>query len=839
MRPREIRLLRRLAVFCATLILCSLRAAGSTEKVLHQFSAFPHGQFPDGLIADTMGNFYGTAQGGLYNKGVVYRLTPDSNGSLTENVLYNFMGGLDGANPLGVAVDVAGNLYGYTSGGGVNRAGVFFDLMPSASGDWKESVLYNFTALADGYIANGPSIDGSGNIFGEAYGYSPAYGFIFELSPSTGGTWTENVLYTFSGGTDGGQPSGNFAFDRAGNLYGTASQGGSNKSGVVFELTPAAGGTWNETVLYNFAGGDDGSYPSWGGIFDQDGSLYGVTEYGGNAAGCTSSSGCGTVFQLKPGSGGQWTESVLYSFGDPASAPEGVSPSPLLIDSAGNLFGTTQEGGRSAITDQCVNGCGTVFEVSPGAGGQWTGSVLHNFIGPSAYDPAGSMVVGPGGRLYGTTYLGGLDGGLNGTVFELAPNGNGEWTTSTAYAFPTTDGNDSQSDLIADAAGNLYGTTIGGGTYGAGAVFELSPSSGGAWNEQILYSFTETNHFTAPDGDGPYGDLVMDSAGHLYGTTIDGGAAYSGTVFELSPTPGGGWDETVLYSFAGGNDGQSPLAGLVFDGAGNLYGTTVEGGLYNWGTVFKLAPGANGTWTESVIHTFTGFPGDGRAPQAGLIVDAEGNLYGTTSQGGNGASCLVGRNNPQGCGTVFKLSPGVGGAWNETVLYSFTNANGDGAHPLASLIFDGAGNLYGTTVEGGVAGDCAWDGLSTCGTVFELSPSSGGTWKENVLYAFEGFKTDGSNPATELVFDAAGNLYGTTAHGGNVRDSLYSSGDGTVFELSPTTGGEWAETVLHNFGQGSDGTLPQAGLFLDGSGNLYGTTAGVAATGSVVFEVTP
>jgi uncharacterized repeat protein (TIGR03803 family) len=188
---------------------------------------------------------------------------------------------------------------------------------------------------------------------------------------------------------------------------------------------------------------------------------------------------------------------------------------------------------------------------------------------------------------------------------------------------------------------------------------------------------------------------------------------------------------------------------------------------------------------------------------------------------------------------VFELSPEVGGGFAETLLYSFTNTNGDGAHPLANLVFDGAGNLYGTTVEGGIVGDCSWRGLPSCGTIFELSPSGGGHWNENVLYAFAGFDKDGGNPVAGLAVDAAGNLYGTTAHGGAVNSKQYPNGFGTVFELSPATGGGWTENVLHNFGLGLDGSLPQAGLLLDASGNLYGTTTGGFATGSVVFEITP
>lgn len=829
-KPSQRRILQFLIV-TFILTLCSGEGVAATEKILHQFSAFPHGDFPGGLVADASGNFYGVARGGLYGAGVVFRLEPDQNGNVTQTVLYNFTGGLDGGNLAGIALDGAGNIYGFASAGGSSGNGTFFELSPEAHGQWRESVLYNFTDFRSEPFPNGPSIDGAGNIYGETYEWGPpfGYGFVFALMRSSGGVWSESVLYTFSGGADGGAPFGTFIFDHAGNLYGAAALGGSGKSGLVFELSPSTGGTWTETVLYNFAGGADGGFPEAGLIADGAGNFFGTTGLGGNAAGCGASGGCGTVFELKPESGGFWTESLLYTFGNRYS--EIVAPSALTLDASGNLFGTTYEGGSGR---DCYNGCGTVFELSPSKSGQWTANTLYNFTGaPGGYNPS-CVVIGPGGRLFGSTSLGGLAQGFNGTIFSLTPSTGGSWTSKTVYNFPSSDGDDSLSMLIADGAGNLYGTTVAGGPYKAGTVFELSPTSGGTWKEQILYSFPETKLLTFPGGAGPDAGVVMDSAGNLYGTTVDGGANNSGTVFELSPNPGGAWSETVLYSFTNdGNDGQHPFAGLVFDAAGNLYGTTRDGGLHGWGTAFELTPGTNGGWTETVIHSFAGDAADGANPFAALIIDAAGNLYGTTNLGGSSRNCR------RGCGTVFELSPRAGGSFAETVLYSFTNANGDGAHPLANLVFDGDGNFYGTTVEGGIVGDCSWAGLPSCGTVFELSPTGGGHWGERVLYAFTGFDKDGGSPVAGLVLDSEGNLYGTTAHGGNVNINQYPKGFGTVFEVFPTIGGGWTETVLHNFGQGLDGSLPQAGLLLDPSGNLYGTSTGGATTGSVVFEITP
>lgn len=300
----------------------------------------------------------------------------------------------------------------------------------------------------------------------------------------------------------------------------------------------------------------------------------------------------------------------------------------------------------------------------------------------------------------------------------------------------------------------------------------------------VLYSFTD-----GVDGGYPVSGLVLDAQGNLYGTTPQGGAAGGGTVFKVDATG----QETVLYSFTGtGGDGSSPYAGLVQDPQGNLYGTTAYGGAHNDGTVFKIST----TGKESVLYSFTGTGGDGAFPQAGLILDGQGNLYGTTSQGG-----------AAGGGIVFK----VDATGRETVLYIFTGSSGDGANSYAGLVQDGQGNLYGTTSSGG---DSGW------GTVFELSPPPGGTgpWNETVLHSFKGGGSgeDGAYPYAGLALDAQGNLYGTTAEGGF---SAFCCG--TIFKVTRTG----QETVLYKFTGNADGGYPTAGLILDGRGNLYGTTS--------------
>jgi uncharacterized repeat protein (TIGR03803 family) len=251
-----------------------------------------------------------------------------------------------------------------------------------------------------------------------------------------------------------------------------------------------------------------------------------------------------------------------------------------------------------------------------------------------------------------------------------------------------TDGAIPQGGVVMDAAGNLYGNTLIRGS-GAGVVFKLTPKQNGTWSEDVIYVFAGGS-----DGIGPAGTLVFDAAGNLYGTTNGGGTARDGAVFQLTPNQGGGWTESVLHSFTG-KDGINPLAGVILDQAGNLYETTGAGGAFGSGGVaFTLTKNQDGSWQEKVLHSFKG------QPYAGLTLDAAGNLYGTTQFGG-----------AAGYGVVFKLTPNSKGGWNETVLHSFYDS--PGAHPVADVIFDAAGNLYGTT---------AGDGSTTFGSVFEITP---------------------------------------------------------------------------------------------------------------------
>jgi uncharacterized repeat protein (TIGR03803 family) len=368
------------------------------------------------------------------------------------------------------------------------------------------------------------------------------------------------------------------------------------------------------------------------------------------------------------------------------------------------------------------------------------------------------------------------------------------------------DGASPQAGLVFDTAGNLYGTTLGGGAYSEGAVFKLTPNGDGTWTESTLYSFCSQPN--CADGYFPRSDLILDHSGNLYGTTVFGGSAGYGAVFELTPGSSG-WTETVLYSFTGGADGIEPEAGLIFDGNGNLYGTTEYGGSAQAGVVFELTPGSSG-WTETVLYTFCSLQNcdDGEYPYAGLVFDGNGNLYGTTVEGG-----------VADYGVVFELTPGSGG-WTERVLHSFDYH--DGAEPLGRLAFDKVGNLYGTTSYGGG---------SNLGVIFQLTPNSHGKWSERVLHAFRDGK-DGGYPVAGLVFDAAGNLCGTAYQGG-------VPGYGTVFKLTPTSTGGWTFRTLHQFID-HPGASPAGDLVVDGAGNIYGTASGTGyATLGSVWEITP
>jgi|HubBroStandDraft_6_1064221.scaffolds.fasta_scaffold00022_4 uncharacterized repeat protein (TIGR03803 family) len=433
------------------------------------------------------------------------------------------------------------------------------------------------------------------------------------------------------------------------------------------------------------------------------------------------------------------------------------------------------------------------------------------------------------------------------TLLCLATVSASAQTETVLYNFqPANDVITPLSSLVADHEGNLYGTGSEGAglcpgpTTCVGGVFRLSPptTAGGSWTETVLYSFGSHPN----DGQYPAAGLIFDQQGNLYGTTASGGAATWGTVFELSPpsTAGGPWTESILYNFTGGtSDGAVPLASLVFDKQGNLYGTTKSGGsgeCYGFpgscGTIFQLSPPSTkgGVWRHRIIHNF-GFGADGSYPTAPLIVGEGGALLGTTSGGGFYNCPMDGLD--EGCGVVFQLTPPAtaGAAWTEE-LYRIPSQLA-AAFAYGGVVQGHNGRLYAATSNGGTGQQCL-DGNEIpvgCGVIFELAlPTPGNhTWHVIPIYNFTGL-ADGAFPLTALVLDKSGNLYGTAAAGGGLGACSgavlsYAQGCGTVFRLTPpaSSGGAWTETTLHAFTGRSDGALPRGTLILNG-GAIYGTT---------------
>jgi len=407
-------------------------------------------------------------------------------------------------------------------------------------------------------------------------------------------------------------------------------------------------------------------------------------------------------------------ESILYSFTGFFNSTGGTTPTAgITLDAQGNLYGTTENG-----TNGEGPGGGTAWELSQVSPGIWTEKVLHIFTGTSG------------------------DG--------VTPSQNG--------------------GLTFDAEGNLYGTTSAGGEYGQGTVFELTPGTGGAWTEKVLFSFDSSGI----GGVTPNGGVIVDASGNLYGTASTGGAAGGGTVFELSPSSGG-WTIKELHSFPLSGDDGNPNYPLTLDASGNLYGSTAKSSTYDCeceygqGIIFELTPAADGSWTENVLHTFPNMNSatDGSFPAGKLTLDAQGNVYGTTALGES-----------PGVGMVFELSPTSGGSWTEKVL-SVLSA---GIEPMGGVILDVEGNLYGTTYFGGQTGG------GVGGTVFKLTHEADDSWEQTLLHTFYpgADYLDGQGPGGELVYDSQGNLYGTTTIGGGSYRLDYPSGfgEGTVFKLA-------------------------------------------------------
>jgi uncharacterized repeat protein (TIGR03803 family) len=406
------------------------------------------------------------------------------------------------------------------------------------------------------------------------------------------------------------------------------------------------------------------------------------------------------------------------------------------------------------------------FAFLPAAQAQ-TLTVLHAFgsLSGDGANPLAGLTIDSQGNLYGTASAGGLG---YGSAFELKRVGS-SFIYRPLYSFRGgNDGDTPVTGIAIGTNGSLFGTTEhGGGSANVGTVFNVQPPPTSCktvlcpWRETVVLSFNEGNGFY------PYGQLISDPAGNLYGTTIYGGQRNSGEVYELSPSSGG-WTENILYSFGTGAGGYQPVGGVILDRAGNFYGTTRFGTKGRYGSVYQLMPSGQG-WVENTIYSFTG-GSDGGEPEASLLMDSSGNLYGTTGW-------LPDSNNP---GTVFELSPS-GGGWTYKLLYMFAVGD-EGAGAVSSLVMDKAGSFYGeTSFDGTVSGTCPYG----CGSIFKLTPSNGG-WTYTDLYDFTG-GADGNEPYGGVVFDSQGNLYGTAFAGGtgtNCNDGTLA-GCGVAWKLTP------------------------------------------------------
>lgn len=643
-----------------------------------------------------------------------------------------------------------GNFYGTATYGGTNGGfGTVFRITTNGIA----TTLYTFSDGSDGGNPLSGLVQGTdGFLYGttSSGGDINDDGTIFRIS--TNGTFA--TLYNFKGGSEGSGPAGGLIQGVDGNLYGTTEFGGdANGDGTIFQITTA--GTL--TTLYTFTGGSDGSGSTAGLIQGADGNLYGTAAFGGDA------NGDGTIFQVT--TNGAFT--TLYDFTD---GNDGSGPAaPLIQGFDGSLYGTAQFGGDA-------NGDGTIFQIT--TNGAFT--TLYDFTGGSdGSGPIAGLLQDTNGILYGTAEFGG-DANGDGTIFQITTNG----AFVSLYEFANgSDGAIPMAGLLQARDGELYGTTSGGNTNGAGIIFRISTSGTyAAW-----FLFPGLN-----DGAFPSADLVLGQDGNYYGTAEGGGEFGDGVIFRATPAGA----VTVLYSFgtmnSGGTalDGYSPEGVLVQGSDGTFYGTTSGGGANDDGTLFSITP--NGVFT--LLYTFTG-TSDGASPWSGMVFGQDGSLYGTTLSGGANSD-----------GTIFQLTTNG----NFTALVSLDAAD---ASPYCTLIQDTNGYLYGTAA-GGVSGS---------GTVFQASTNGAFA----TLYTFTG-GADGGSPQAGLVQGNDGLFYGTTSAGGNF-------GDGTVFKVD--TSGNF--TALAQF-TGANGAYSEAPLKLGKDGNFYGTTAeGGTNENGTLFQVTP
>jgi uncharacterized repeat protein (TIGR03803 family) len=732
-------------------LLLPVVAPATTVKAIYSITASGDGEGPAAALVEVNGKLYGTTRGGgIFRSGTAFALNPTTG---AKTVLHSF-GSIpgDGTAPAARLINVGGMLYGTTAGGGAVGAGTVFKIDPATG---TETVLYAFTGGSDSREPLAGLIEMGGTLYGTAYGntFFNDYGAVFAINPTTGAI---TVLHSF-GNTDGWQPTAAL-INVGGTLYGTTSSGGgNNRSGTVFKIDPATG---TETLVYSFPNGAP-VYEPISELIEVNGKLYGTTVGAG-----------GSIFSIDPTTG---SEQNFHYF----SSGEPNYPQAGLVEAGGALYDMAHTGGDGK--------CGAIFKTNPTTGHT---TVVHSFTcSTDGANPVAALINWKG-KLYGTTPWGGQfaygpEGG--GTAFAFDP---AAATINVLHSFigdkPNT------AEALLGLNGSLYLTAATSGTVNNGAIVKVDPATG---NATTVYSFTGGS-----DGSAPYG-AITSLNGKLFGTTSAGGASGNGTVFTVNPATG---TETVLHSFAGGNDGASPQASPL-NVAGMLYGTTMGGGASGNGTVFKIDPAAG---TETVLHAFAGGR-DGAIPMASLI-DVNGTLYGTTYAGG--VTC--------GCGTVFAIKLTTG---NETILHSFANYPTDGLGPAASLIAVN-GVLYGTTTDGGIPNNGKQK--QGYGTVFAVNTTTG---DETILRSFGVDNKLGFTPRTALT--SVGNaLYGTNSQGPHI-------GFGTIFKINRTTGAMIAAYDFKVDPEPNAGGVPLAAL-VNLKGTLYGATSRGGAAGlGTIFSV--
>jgi uncharacterized repeat protein (TIGR03803 family) len=759
------------------------------------------------LAIDANGDLYGTTfYGGnaaYPGDGSVFEVT-DTGGTYasTATLLYSFSAGSDGASPqYAVLRDSAGDLFGTTSSTLVAEGDAYvqtpdtiFELV-YAGGSYTQTTLYTFPDKSE-FSAPTPIMDSAGNLFG-VYGAGGAdnEGTIFELAKTNGSyASTVTTLYSFTGGADGGLPDGPLIMDKAGDLFGTTGTGGANGDGTVFEVKKTNGAYAATPTTIASLSGSDYNFLIGGLLMDSAGDLFGTTAFGG-------ADNDGAVFEIKFQNGSYAsTPTILYSF---TNGTDGQHPTAgLLMDAAGDLFGTANDGPGASDQSEAT---GSVFALKPIDGGYVEFTIADFGTGVvEGMSASSGLTRDAAGDLFGTAVSSNND-----AVYEIPQNGAS--IASVPKTLATFGGAATQQTigeggpyggLVMDRAGDLFGTT----TDGSGSVFEIAYTGAGQ------YAAATTIATFAEKAAEPLGNLIMDASGDLFGTTATGGANGEGSVFEIKFANGSyASTPTTLYSFTGAADGDLPAGGLVMDANGNLFGTTsggatgVDGGPSNstltGGTVFELKD-TNGTYasTATTLYTFTG-GSDGSDPLAGLIMDAAGDLFGTTTGILNG-----------GAATVFEIKHNNGSyASPPTVLASFT-AYGFADAILGGLVMDTAGDLFGVT--------------GNSGTVFELK-NNNGSYSSPITLA-TGVPSDAG-----LVIDAKGDLFGSDIYGG-------ANNLGWIFEIKDDNGSYDSTPIdVGDFAGNTQGAYATSTLILDQAGDLFGTTQGwkQAHDSGTVFEL--